>query len=106
VIHKGYFPTVVEATEYGDYCLKYMFDTLGGFGEPCRKALVEEFAAHVLTIHSAAGGVVSSHHLRQPFIQTHAVGQEFFGKQTLKEMIDVVGKAVRPDGGKDYGTSL
>ncbi|MGD0460890.1 MAG: hypothetical protein ABSB74_00215 [Tepidisphaeraceae bacterium] len=107
VVHKGYIPTSKEATDFGEYCLQHIIAILNGLSQPSREALREEFKEHVRRILTKAGAHgVPTHHLRQPFIQTHAVGQDYFGKQTLQEMIDAVAEAVRPDGVANHGTSL
>jgi hypothetical protein len=106
VIHQGDIPTVQKAAEYGDYCLQYIFATLNGFGAPCRVALSEVFKEHVQKTQATAGTeVIRSHHLRQPLIQTHAVGSDFFGKYTLQQWIDSVVTHLRPEG-SIRGTSL
>jgi len=106
VIHKGYFPTADEATDYGDYCLKYIFDTLNGLGQPCRDAVSEIFKDHVRKTQAKASNRVSAHHLRQPLIQTHALGQDYFGKYTLRQWINSVVEHVRPVGGSTPGASI
>jgi hypothetical protein len=105
VIHQGCTPTVEEASEFGEYCLRYIFDVLKAVGEKFPGAIQRMMMDLQKEIETAAGvDRIPSKHIRQVVLQTSLAGTAEFGKGTLQQSLDTMRSTIRKN--DDHGRSI